>query len=550
MATETEELVLSISADTAQIKRALQRLTGETKQAAAAIEGSLAGVDAGAAKAANSIARGSQQIGQSMGKVRASAANLQFQLNDIAQGLLSGTSPFTIMVQQGSQVSQALQSMGGGLGTIKGIGSAFLGMLSPISLATMALIYLSGKAVKFFTTTEDGGKEAAKTLKEQRDLIRQVAQQWGDALPALKDYNDELQRQEDIASQLEAVAAAIKQTKADMQAAFAGVAPDVEKVLGLFAAFPQLDITPLLEDFDKLQKKVEDGTATADELRDMADRLRKVLANLPVKLGTELAAGFDAAISKMIELAEQSERLGKSVGTIKDGYAELSRMISATPLTVLSPLTSGGGQFLDPQQLQDFRANAANVTSTLDSGAAELIKAEEGFIDAARWDVNAFRVGFGSDTYVDEMGKVQKVTKIPSSRCDRPMPIWRAASPNSSRRSRASRPRYVAIVDRPATGRADLDRLQLWLAAEIHRHGDPKRRRAAGRGAGDRQACAPIPSGASAKRRHSAALAMRARQSGLSTNSTPPTSGVSSSKAAESTQFRVHQDARPADDCA
>jgi len=46
----------------------------------------------------------------------------------------------------------------------------------------------------------------------------------------------------------------------------------------------------------------------------------------------------------------------------------------------------------------------------IEQAAAFLIK-HEGFLPAARWDVNAYRLGYGSDTMTDEAGNVSKVTK-------------------------------------------------------------------------------------------------------------------------------------------
>lgn len=42
--------------------------------------------------------------------------------------------------------------------------------------------------------------------------------------------------------------------------------------------------------------------------------------------------------------------------------------------------------------------------------AREFIIGEEGFIAKAKWDVNAYRVGYGSDTLTDINGNVTKVT--------------------------------------------------------------------------------------------------------------------------------------------
>jgi GH24 family phage-related lysozyme (muramidase) len=51
--------------------------------------------------------------------------------------------------------------------------------------------------------------------------------------------------------------------------------------------------------------------------------------------------------------------------------------------------------------------------------AADVIRKEEGFRSKAYWDTNHYRVGFGSDTYVDEMGKVQEVTEDTVTTLDR-----------------------------------------------------------------------------------------------------------------------------------
>ncbi|MEQ1950562.1 glycoside hydrolase family protein [Mesorhizobium yinganensis] len=45
-----------------------------------------------------------------------------------------------------------------------------------------------------------------------------------------------------------------------------------------------------------------------------------------------------------------------------------------------------------------------------ESAAVELVKKFEGFISKAKWDVNHFRVGFGSDTMTDAAGRISKVT--------------------------------------------------------------------------------------------------------------------------------------------
>ena len=104
MATDTEQLILSISADTAQIKRALARLPADAKQAAQGVEQAFARTDP--------VGRMQQNLSRSMRAVQADAKNLSFQLNDIATGLSTGQSPFMIMNQQMGQVTQILGGQG------------------------------------------------------------------------------------------------------------------------------------------------------------------------------------------------------------------------------------------------------------------------------------------------------------------------------------------------------------------------------------------------------------------------------------------------------
>lgn len=46
----------------------------------------------------------------------------------------------------------------------------------------------------------------------------------------------------------------------------------------------------------------------------------------------------------------------------------------------------------------------------IEAGAAAFLIKHEGFISRAVWDVNAYRIGYGSDTLTDAAGNVSKVT--------------------------------------------------------------------------------------------------------------------------------------------
>lgn len=129
----------------------------------------------GASNIERSFKKANDNAVVSVGATRAAVTNLSFQLNDIAQGLASGTSPFTIMVQQGSQVAQALQGAGGGLvGAVKALGGAFTSILNPVSLASYAIIGLGGAAVQWLLTMRTQLPTVDEALKVHGELLKDI----------------------------------------------------------------------------------------------------------------------------------------------------------------------------------------------------------------------------------------------------------------------------------------------------------------------------------------------------------------------------------------
>lgn len=109
-------------------------------------------------------------------------ANLSAQLNDIGVSLAGGQSPFQVMIQQGTQVSQIFQQTGGNfkefMGLLKG---SIAGILNPFSIATFALIGLGGAALQWFTKTEEGASAAEKALERVDSVISDMKANFDDA---------------------------------------------------------------------------------------------------------------------------------------------------------------------------------------------------------------------------------------------------------------------------------------------------------------------------------------------------------------------------------
>lgn len=166
---DLEQLVLSISADTRQMQRALQKLTGDTKTAADQ-------VDAAFTKSTPKI----DAATKSVGAMRFQTANLAAQFQDIAVQLQGGASPFTVALQQGTQINQVL-GQAGATGVVGLLGSAFKSLITPTSLATIGIIALGGAAVQYGAKAIGAVDDLDAKLKTHADLIKSLKDAYGEA---------------------------------------------------------------------------------------------------------------------------------------------------------------------------------------------------------------------------------------------------------------------------------------------------------------------------------------------------------------------------------
>lgn len=172
-----------ISADQMTKRLDAERLAFERLKTSATAAGA-------AVKAANSNGGGGQSF---------NAANAGYQFQDIAVTAAMGMSPLMIGLQQGTQLASVVSSMER---PVAGLATAFMSLISPVSLITIGLTAGTAALIQYFTTSEDGSDAMAGNLKKQAELITALADRWGDAIPALKEYSEELTRAKD-ASELQ-----------------------------------------------------------------------------------------------------------------------------------------------------------------------------------------------------------------------------------------------------------------------------------------------------------------------------------------------------------
>ncbi|WP_312526698.1 phage tail length tape measure family protein [Paracoccus sp. (in: a-proteobacteria)] len=138
--------LLSLGVDTSSVKQAetaLNSLASKGGAAATKLQGdlnkiapALSPLPAYFNKTADTAGKAEKSIGAAAGQT----GNLVSQFNDIAVMMAAGQSPVQLAMQQGTQISQVLTTMGGGVGAVKALGGAFVAMLNPISLITIGSI--------------------------------------------------------------------------------------------------------------------------------------------------------------------------------------------------------------------------------------------------------------------------------------------------------------------------------------------------------------------------------------------------------------------------
>jgi GH24 family phage-related lysozyme (muramidase) len=411
-AEDQARLLVSIEATQKRFEKQMASIAKSAGDSATSIEQRFKKANDNSAKSFDTFGRRSSA---SVRQTQAAVSNLSFQLNDIAMGLASGTSPFTIMVQQGSQVAQALSMTGGGVGgAVRALGGAFASMVSPVSLATFAIIGLGGAAVQYFASLLGDTDRSEAKLKEQAQLIQKIADKWGDAIPALKEYNKQVQNALELAD-IEASGKAASQNLADKaQAALAEISNDGQRLLQQL----RLSSTASKEAINDLDRALRKTRSEIGDSSKTAENAKAVLAALTGVIGTGVSAvqdyqsKFSLLTTDMAEATRQSKELEQQTKSLADAMRVQTQLANnPAGLPPLSPLYSGNGGFMNSDQFQSFNFDQTALREAGSSAAAEMIRGFEGFITKAKWDVNHFRVGFGSDTTTRANGVIEKVTK-------------------------------------------------------------------------------------------------------------------------------------------
>jgi hypothetical protein len=360
MATDDEQLVLSISADTRQIQRQLKALVGQTQANTAAIEAAFNGIGGTSARAFTTAEQGAKRFQNAVRASNANTANMAAQLQDIGVQLAGGQSPFLIAVQQLSQMN--LGAMGV-RGTLSAIGGAAATIISPVNLVGLAFITLGGAAIQYFAEVISGSDKSAEALEKQAQLIQQVAKEWGDAVPALRAYAEELERTASLDRLQQGTRGAIGQILDQSLSLLPQVRDEIVTTMNSAGALTRetsLAYAELVGRLGELDEAIGELNAAYQNGEDTTAEMEKANAALASVLDSSVAPAAGRARDLLDELAAAYARTTTQAKNMSDQAAAARLNGSQLPaLGTLSPLESVNGQITgDRMVIQNARAEA------------------------------------------------------------------------------------------------------------------------------------------------------------------------------------------------
>lgn len=269
MAVTADQVEVRLRADTAQYVRNLN-------QADAAFGRAAAGISANAAKvtaATNSVAL--------------NTGNIAAQFQDIGVTAAAGMNPLIIALQQGTQLSAVLnQSVSQGVNPAKALGAAFLQVINPISLATIAAIALGTALIQSLGSIVPRAESATQAIQRHRDELENIVRGYEGAEDAVAAYFDQLQRlpQFAVTEGLREQFAELEQAATALPGALETVANQV-LLLGNGATDTDRKILSLIRQFQDGELTLEQLYTGLNDARDGMNLLEQASAALGIRAG-------------------------------------------------------------------------------------------------------------------------------------------------------------------------------------------------------------------------------------------------------------------------
>ncbi|QRM36944.1 hypothetical protein F3X89_03720 [Rhizobium rhizogenes] len=303
---------------------------------------------------ANQNARSSVQTFQT--------ANIAAQFQDVAVTAAMGMNPLQIALQQGTQLSSVLATMGTGREIVGGLASAFMSLVSPVSLITIGLTAAGAAAIQYFTSTADQSKNVEDVLKRHADNVRAIKDAYGAAADGLKEYVSE------SGAVLAANSAQVLKATQEI------VSTTAQSKLRDFLSLPMSDFSGNINVVDRFRAAMNNlrnsiNTGRPD-LLSYRDALSQIVVSSEAsesqkKLADQLRGLDDAtlkAVTSLPMMRAQLSTIGGAAADQVDGIAKLTAAIRGLQNLGLPALTDTD----QAQKLYDTAVNRANTREQKD----------------------------------------------------------------------------------------------------------------------------------------------------------------------------------------
>lgn len=290
---------------------AMSAAMGGVEKASNAAAKALAAASLAAQRAGSIGASGVESLGQASGAARQQVQNLSYQMQDIVTMMAMGQSPFMLLAQQLPQVTQNGGQLNGVFAAMK---QTISGLISPLGLATTAFVLIGSAAIAYFSEWMSKGNESNKVADEQARLIQTVAERWGDAIPALREYADQLMRAREAAELKDSLGLLNDNTLSSVRARLADVTLGFgDLVSSLSAAGEEATVIKELQaSFTEFAQSAADGTVKISDVERVQNALSAAVNSTGIPAIDSFREFFDLLSASALKAAVSVDEATKA----------------------------------------------------------------------------------------------------------------------------------------------------------------------------------------------------------------------------------------------
>lgn len=189
----------------------------------------------------------------------------------------------------------------------------------------------AGAALSYYSTLLDSGDDAEQTLADQADLIVRAAESWGEAVPALRAYVDELKKAKTTADLVAAMEAISKEKWSLARQEVQNLNIDLVALVGDLraAGAEEASVIKLQAAFNKVSEAVAAGKEDTDAMRAVQDALSDALNQTGIPAVDEFKSAFER-LSESIAGAMRQAGLfqNQAVQALTTGQVPLDQLTS------------------------------------------------------------------------------------------------------------------------------------------------------------------------------------------------------------------------------